>query len=64
MKNSELKSLSVEELKARLTAEQDNLKKLKFAHAITPIENPMKIRHNRKLVARILTEIKNRELSK
>ncbi len=64
MKNSELKSLSVEELKARLTAEQESLKKLKFAHAITPIENPMKIRHNRKLVARIITEIKQRELSK
>lgn len=64
MKNSELKSLSVEELKARLTAEQEGLKKLKFAHAVTPIENPMKIRHNRRVVARILTEIKQRELSK
>jgi len=64
MKNSELKSLSVEELKARLTAEQDGLQKLKFAHAVTPIENPMRIRHNRKLVSRIITEIRQRELSK
>ncbi|MFT4738572.1 MAG: large subunit ribosomal protein L29 [Paraglaciecola sp.] len=58
MKNSELRGLSVDELKNKLTVEQENYKKLKFAHAITPIENPVKIRESRKLVARIQTEIK------
>lgn len=64
MKNSELKGLSLDELKNKLTAEKENYSKLKFAHSITPIENPMKIRETRKLVARIQTEIRAKELSK
>jgi len=63
MKNSELRGLSLEELKNKLAVEKENYGKLKFAHSITPIENPMKIRENRKLVARIQTEIKTKELN-
>ncbi len=62
MKNAELQSLSVEELKQKLEAEKESLTKLKFAHAISPIENPMKIRESRKLIARIATTLKNKEL--
>ena len=58
MKNSELRGLSADELQSKLSVEKENYKKLKFAHAITPIENPMKIRESRKLIARIETEIK------
>lgn len=64
MKNSELRGLNLDELKNKLTAEKENYGKLKFAHSITPIENPMKIRESRKLVARIQTEIRAKELSK
>lgn len=64
MKNSELRGLSLDELKNKLVAEKDNYGKLKFAHSITPIENPMKIREVRKLVARIQTEIRAKEISK
>ncbi|WP_421875750.1 50S ribosomal protein L29 [Marinoscillum sp.] len=64
MKNSELRGLSLDELQGRLTAEQENYSKLKSAHSITPIENPMKIRETRKLIARIQTEIRAKELSK
>jgi len=63
MKNSELRGLSLEELKNKLAVEKENYGKLKFAHSITPIENPMKIRENRKLVTRIQTEIKTKELN-
>lgn len=63
MKNSELRGLSLDELKNKLAVEKENYSKLKFAHSITPIENPMKIRENRKLVARIQTEIKSKELN-
>lgn len=63
MKNSEIKGLSLEELKNKLAVEKENYSKLKFAHSITPIENPVKIRENRKLVARISTEIKAKELN-
>ena len=63
MKNSEIKGLSLEELKGKLEAEKENLGKLKFAHAITPVENPMRIKEARKLVARINTEIRAKELA-
>jgi len=61
MKNSELQSLNVDELHGRLAEETEALRKLKFAHAVTPIENPMKIRHYRKTIARILTQIRIKE---
>ncbi len=63
MKNSELRGLSLDELKSKLAVEKESYSKLKFAHSITPIENPMKIKESRKLVARISTEIKAKELS-
>ena len=63
MKTSELKGLSLEELQGKLEVEKENYKKLKFAHAITPIENPMKIRSSRRLIARIQTEIRTKEMS-
>lgn len=61
MKNSELQSLTLEELRQRLDAEKESLTKLKFAHAISPIENPMKIKESRKLVARIETILRQKE---
>ena len=61
MKNSELRSLTEEELKQRLVSEKENLTKLRFAHAISPIENPMKIKEARKLVARISTLLNQKE---
>ena len=61
MKNSELNSLTLEELKQKLEAEKESLTKLKFAHAISPIENPMKIKETRKLIARIRTLLKLKE---
>ncbi len=61
MKNSELNSLTLEELTQKLEAEKESLTKLKFAHAISPIENPMKIKETKKLIARIRTILKLKE---
>lgn len=62
MKNAELQSLTLEELRQKLEAERESLTKLKFAHAISPIENPMKIRESKKLIARIATTLRNKEI--
>ena len=62
MKKSELLKLSPEELKNKLRIEKESYSKLKFAHKITPIENPMKIKFSRKLIARINTVIRNKEI--
>ena len=61
MKNAELRSLTLDELKRRLVAEKEGLVKLRFAHAISPIENPMKIGESRRLIARIKTLIMEKE---
>jgi large subunit ribosomal protein L29 len=45
-------------LKARLDEDKQRLKKLEFAHAISPLENPMSIRGLRKEIARLKTELK------
>ncbi len=60
MKNKDIIALSAEELQAKLKDEKAVLTKLKLNHAISPIENPLKIRDTRKAVARIATEITKR----
>lgn len=61
MKNADIKVLSTEEIQEKIKLEEENLQKLKFAHAISPIENPMRIRVTRKLIARLKTELSNKE---
>lgn len=57
MKNKvDLKGLSADELKEQLKNEQAQGQQLRFAHAISPLENPARIKANRKNVARLLTE--------
>ena len=53
--------LNENDLKARLEEEKLRLKKLEFAHAISPLENPMTIRGVRKDIARLKTELKLQE---
>ncbi|HEY3404335.1 MAG TPA: 50S ribosomal protein L29 [Ohtaekwangia sp.] len=57
MKNSEIKGLSVAELKEKIGIEKEALRKMQFAHQISSIENPMKLKSSRKLVARLNTEL-------
>ena len=64
MKNSELRSLTLSELQSKLSEERGNLQKMKFAHAITPVENPSNIKNSRRVIAKILTEIRAKELAK
>ena len=64
MKNSEIKALSVAEIKEKITGEREALRKLKFAHKISSLENPMRINQTRKLIARLSTELRAKELQK
>ena len=52
-----LKDLNENDLKARIQEDEQRLKKLEFAHAISPLENPMSIRSLRKDVARLKTAL-------
>ncbi|GAB3937973.1 50S ribosomal protein L29 [Mucilaginibacter myungsuensis] len=61
MKYSEIAALSTEELTARVGEEKKNLTKLKFAHAVSAIENPSRITKIRKDIARLTTELTKRK---
>jgi large subunit ribosomal protein L29 len=50
--------MNEQDLKAKLEEDKQRLKKLQFAHAISPLENPMTIRSLRRDIARLTTEIK------
>ncbi|HWY98441.1 MAG TPA: 50S ribosomal protein L29 [Bacteroidia bacterium] len=56
MESVEIKKLSDTELTEKIANEQMLLTKLKLQHSVSPIENPMRVRAQRKLVARLLTE--------
>ena len=55
-----IQTLSEGDLKARIGEDELRLKKLEFAHAISPLENPMNIRGLRREIARLKTELKSR----
>ncbi len=57
MKNEEIKGLTLNELNEKLVIEKETLRKLKFAHKVSAIKNPMKINETRKLIARLNTEV-------
>ena len=61
MKYTEIKDLTLDELKDKLNEKNAELSKLRINHAIAPIENPMLIRHTRKTVARLKTAIQEME---
>jgi len=57
MENKEIANLSINDLKAKIKEEKALLNKLSINHAVSPVENPMKIRNSRKLIARLSTEL-------
>lgn len=58
-----LKELSTAEVKERLDAERALYQKMLLTHAVSPIENPNKIKESRKTIARCLTELRAREIA-
>jgi large subunit ribosomal protein L29 len=63
MKQKDIAALSLQELKEKLHEEKGILEKMLLNHKISPIENPMKIRGTRKLVARLSTELTKKKHS-
>ena len=64
MKISEIRELSTPDLLERIDTEKTMLVRLKLNHAISPLDNPKKINEARVTIARLLTELRTRELSK
>ena len=64
MKTAEIKKLVDKEIVERLESEKATLSKLKLSHAISPLDNPSQIRETRKTIARLETELRQRENNK
>ena len=63
MKNSELREMTTGDIIERLEENEELYVKMKLNHAISPLDNPMSIKGNRREIARIKTELRSRELS-
>ena len=58
-----LKELSTPELKEKLENERNTYQKMLLTHAVSPLENPNKIKESRRNIARYLTELRAREIA-
>lgn len=63
MKQEVVRELSTNEIRERLEEEKKQLTKLKLNHAVSPLENPNKIKAYRKTIARLVTEIRKRQIT-
>ena len=66
MKMSEIKEFTTKELEERIETEKNTLVRLRLNHAVSPLDNPMKLKFARKDIARMMTELnkRNAELQK
>jgi len=63
MKKEEIKELGTQELRERLEQMQKEYIQQRINHAVTPLDNPAKITADRKMIARVKTELRQRELN-
>ncbi len=60
MKQNIINDLTTDEIRDRIEEERGNYAKLKLNHAVSPLENPLKIRSTRRFIARLETEYRKR----
>ncbi|OFX61158.1 MAG: 50S ribosomal protein L29 [Bacteroidetes bacterium GWA2_30_7] len=60
MKTNEIKELTTKEINEKIDDESAMLLKLKLNHAVSPLENPLKLRHTRRHIAKLQTELNKR----
>ncbi len=64
MKIAEVRELSDKEIQERLETEKVALDQMVLNHSVSPLDNPTKIKEKRRLIARFLTVLRQRELNK
>jgi len=62
MKTTEIREMTINEIIERLDAEKQELSRMKLNHHVSPLENPMKIRHARRNISRLLTILTQKQL--
>ena len=61
MKVSEVREMSVADLRYRIELEKNNLDTMKLNHTISPLEDTSKIRKTRQDIARMITILAEKE---
>ena len=64
MKIKEVRELETKDLAERIEAEVAKYEQMKFNHTVSPLENPSQIKAARRDIARMKTELRQRELNK
>lgn len=64
MKIAEIKELETKELAEKIEAEVAKYNLMKLNHAISPLANPSEIKVTRRNIARMKSELRQRELNK
>ena len=64
MKIKEVRELETKDLVEKIENVEEALTKMKLNHQITPLENPAQIKAARRDIARMKTELRQRELNK
>ena len=62
MKNTEIIQLTNKELEERINDEKNMLVRMKINHTVSPLDNPLKIKHTRRVIAQLNTEMRKREI--
>ena len=64
MKMTEVKEISTKDLTEKIGNAEAALQQMKLNHSVTPLENPSQIKAARRDIARMKTELRQRELNK
>ena len=64
MKTKEVRELETKELAERIESEVAKYNQMKLNHAVSPLENPSQIKATRRDIARMKSELHQRELKK
>ena len=62
VKKEDIKEFANDELVAKISEGKTRYKKMKFNHAVSPLDNPLTLRFVRKDIARLATELRKREI--
>ncbi len=63
MKKEEIKEMSTQDLSDRLEVMEKEYRQLQINHSISPVDNPAKITADRRMIARVKTELRARQLN-
>ena len=64
MKTSEIKEMTISDIEERIENEKLALQQVELNHSVSPLDNPMKIRHARRNIARLMTVLRQKQLQK